>query len=240
MSYTKLLLHCDGTDGSTSFPDSEAGTKKSVTANGNAQVDTAQYKFGGASALFDGTGDYLTVPDSADWDFGSGDFTIDFWVRFSSVNAHSGFFSQYTDALNHLFCYYNYVDGGIYLYDQVGSVYQAKYLWSWSPSISTWYHVALVRNGTSLKFYVDGSALSATVYTAISTNSMGDFTGALNIGLDERNTFYMNGWIDEFRISKGIVRWTADFTPPTNAYASEELPFSETITTSDVTSKNRG
>src|SRR3972149_9214360 len=65
-SYTKLLLHMDGANGSTTFTD-EMG--QAVTANGNAQISTAQSKFGGASGLFDGTGDYLSVPASADWDF---------------------------------------------------------------------------------------------------------------------------------------------------------------------------
>jgi len=73
-SYTKLLLHMDGADGSTTFTD-EAG--HTVTANGNAQIDTAQNVFGGASGLFDGSSGYLTVPDSEDWNFGTGDFTFD-------------------------------------------------------------------------------------------------------------------------------------------------------------------
>src|SRR3990167_7740340 len=75
---TSLMLHMDGADASTTFTDE---TGKTVTANGNAQIDTAQSKFGGAAALFDGAGDYLTVSGSADWDLGTGDFTIDFWFR---------------------------------------------------------------------------------------------------------------------------------------------------------------
>src|SRR3990167_5305793 len=79
-----LMLHMDGTDGATTFTDS-SDNAKTMTAVGNAQIDTAQSKFGGASGLFDGTGDWLTTPDSTDWDLGTGDFTIDFWIRFSSV-----------------------------------------------------------------------------------------------------------------------------------------------------------
>ncbi|MEJ0012775.1 MAG: hypothetical protein WDM94_09155 [Bauldia sp.] len=60
----------------TTFVDSSA-SGRTITANGNAQVDTAQAKFGGASALFDGAGDYLTVPASADFNFGTGDFTVE-------------------------------------------------------------------------------------------------------------------------------------------------------------------
>ena len=65
-----------------------------MTAVNQAQIDTAQSKFGGASGLFDGTGDYLSSADSADWAFGSGDFTIDFWLRFATVTAQAAFLSQ--------------------------------------------------------------------------------------------------------------------------------------------------
>lgn len=69
-SYTKLLLHSDGIDGSTNFTDVMG---HAIFANGNAQIDTAQFKFGGASALFDGAGDGISVADSADW-YWDGDF----------------------------------------------------------------------------------------------------------------------------------------------------------------------
>ena len=87
---TVLLLHCDGTDASTTFTDSSSPAK-TVTAVGDAQLDTAQFKFGTASGLFDGTGDELTVTDHADFDFGTGDFTIEFFVRFNSVTGVQGF-----------------------------------------------------------------------------------------------------------------------------------------------------
>lgn len=90
-TYTKLLLHCDGTDGSTTFSDNGV-TGHTVTANGNAQIDTAQSKFGNASGLFDGTGDYLTIPDHADWNFGTGNFTIDAWIRFACDRCKSNIY----------------------------------------------------------------------------------------------------------------------------------------------------
>src|SRR3990167_4294419 len=97
-SYTKFLAHTDGTDGSTTFTD-EAGI--AITANGNAQIDTAQSKFGGASGLLDGTGDYLTTPDSDNYNFGSGDFSVDFQVRFNSVASNQDFIAHWTDGSTH-------------------------------------------------------------------------------------------------------------------------------------------
>ncbi|MDI6787615.1 MAG: hypothetical protein QME51_04520, partial [Planctomycetota bacterium] len=79
-AYTKALLHFDGTDASTTFID-ESG--KIWTRYGNAQIDTAQSKFGGASGLFDGAGDYITTPDHNDFNLGSGNFTVDLRVRFN-------------------------------------------------------------------------------------------------------------------------------------------------------------
>ena len=81
-SYTKLLIHGDSIGDATG---------KTVTANGNAAATTAQYKFAevGNSILFGGTGDYLTLADSDDWNFGADNFTIDFWVNFSNLTGPS-------------------------------------------------------------------------------------------------------------------------------------------------------
>src|SRR5512140_3292044 len=88
--YTVSLLHMNGSDGSTVFWDESA---RLWTAAGNARIDTAQSKFGGASALFAGTGGYINTADSADWDTGPGDFTVDLWVRWNVV-ANSGLYSH--------------------------------------------------------------------------------------------------------------------------------------------------
>ena len=88
-SYTKALLHFNGSDTSTTFTD-ESG--KTWTGAVTAQLDTAQKKFGTASLLLDGDSDYISTPDHADFDVGSGDFTIDFWVRFNAVPG-AGFYA---------------------------------------------------------------------------------------------------------------------------------------------------
>jgi len=80
-TYAKSLLHMNGVDGSQSFVDDAVGGSHTWTAYGNAQIDTAQSKFGGASGLFDGTGDWIDTPDSDDFDVLSGDFTVDLWIK---------------------------------------------------------------------------------------------------------------------------------------------------------------
>jgi hypothetical protein len=80
---TQLLLHANGANNSTTFLDSSS-TKKTVTAFGNAKISTAQSKFGGSSASFDGTNSYLSLPDSSDFNLNTEDFTFDYWMKSSS------------------------------------------------------------------------------------------------------------------------------------------------------------
>ena len=92
-AYTKLLIHSDDTDGSTSFTDSSS-SGYSITAAGNSHHETDQAKIGQSSMYFDGSGDYISTPYSAYWNFGSGDWTLDFWAYVNNVAAGTGFCAQ--------------------------------------------------------------------------------------------------------------------------------------------------
>ncbi len=206
----KLLLHGNGTDASTSFTDSSSGSK-TVTASGNAQIDTAQSKFGGASMLFDGSGDYLSVPDSGDWDWGTGDFAVDFWVRFNSVanavtfvdrNAQ-GQTIRWAQSVNQL------------RVDLPGTPNALTA--SWTPSTNTWYHVAVTRSGTSLRAFIDGTQIGSTATDSTDVQLNNE---SLYIGDQEGGGTSLNGWMDELRVSKGVARWTSNFTPPSAEYSA--------------------
>lgn len=225
--YTVLLLHCNGNDASTSFTDE---TGKAVTANGNAQIDTAQSKFGGASCILDGTGDYLSLSDSADWQLDGGSnsnaWTIDFWLRFNGdpTTTDVGFVQQYVDANN---TWSLYLSSNVLFFRVVsGAAGIINVNASWNPATATWYHVAIVKNGTTgYLLFVDGTQIGTTL---VDTDPLPDFAGGLRIGLVNNlyvTNAYLNGWIDEFRISKGIARWTANFTPPTEEYSSGAANF---------------
>src|ERR1051326_1904624 len=88
-----LLCHMDGADGSTTFTDQKGHT---MNANGSVQIDTAQSRFGGSSCLFNGTTDVIGSVDTDDWWFGSGDFTIEAFVRFNSLSGDQCMVSQYS------------------------------------------------------------------------------------------------------------------------------------------------
>jgi hypothetical protein len=223
--FTVALLHFDGSDGSTTFTDVNAGgSAHTWTASGNAQIDTAQSKFGGASLLLDGTGDYISTPDHADFDLGAGEFTIDMWVRFNAlptglagsgngaflaaqwINASRAWVTgvEFTGTNYRLFLLHNNTTSS-------GS--------NVSLSTGVWYHVAFVRDNTgtdTLRFFLDGVAAGTGSIDGV---TIANSTSSVVIGASPEAHSYLNGWIDEVRISKGVARWTATFTPPKRAYS---------------------
>jgi len=207
--YSKLLLHMDGADNGTTFTD-EAGN--TVTSYGNTCTKTAQKAFGTASAYFDGNGDYLVSPANDDFAFGTGEFTVDFWIRFATV-ATVGEFLRMATATD-----WNY--GRFVIYYQMGSLQAVASgganptVASWTPTVNTWYHMAITRDSLSKqRIFINGVKLAET--TCTNNYSQSGFT--LSNGYSNR---YFNGYMDEIRISKGVARWTANFTPPTEPYGA--------------------
>jgi len=209
-----LLLHFDGTDGSTTFTD-DSSNGLTVTAHGNAQVDTAQSKFGGASLLLDGTGDYLTVADNAALDLGSGDFTIEAWIRPASLASKFPIYSQDGDVLGA-------APVSIYV-DTDGSVVLEQDAWptvissSGAVVVNAWQHVALVRDyWGDVSVYVDGISRGLSGAGGAYTSTEGHNIGALLVY--GSFTDYADGHIDDLRITPGVERYTGNFTPPTAAF----------------------
>lgn len=206
-----FLSHFDGADGSTTIVDEKGHT---VTANGNAQLDTAQQKFGSASCLFDGTGDYLSLVDDAAWTF-TGDFTVEMWVRWNNLvdTAFAGQWSTSSATAGWLFArtaasglVYNFYTGGGLLQSITGA---------WSPSPSVWYSICAERSGNDFRLYADG----AVVGTATNANTPRNAALDLRIGGRNHTTpLYMDGWIDEMRITNGVARYSGAYTPATVAF----------------------
>lgn len=213
--YTVFLSHFDGTDASTTLLDVKGNT---MTAVGNAQLDTAQAKFGPSSGLFDGNGDFWSTPDKADWYFAAGDFTVECWVRVPSITSANPrtIVSHFTNTGNQRSWRMQLSTAGILTmnYSTTGSNDAGTASAASAVAANTWHHVAIVRNGTSMVAYLDGVGGTSL---NVSTNSFFDSNTVLRIGAMESGGAgiqYMDGWIDEMRISKGIARYTANFTPP--------------------------
>jgi hypothetical protein len=190
---------------------------------GQVAVSTAQKEFGTASAYFDGSGSYLTLADSADWSFGTGAFTIDAWVRFNTVG--NAVFVGQTDSVAdddwRFFYFSNELRFGSF--DPSAII---DFRCAWTPVVDTWYHLAVVRvdsgnASTSWRLFINGVAQTITLSGGAWNASIPDLGAVLTVGAYGTTTYFHNGYIDELRISKGVARWTANFTPPTSAYAPE-------------------
>ena len=216
---TVLLLHGDGTNGSTTILDSSkvVGSPKTVTAVGNAQISTAQSKFGGASLLFDGAGtpmDRLTIPTgTAGLQFGAGDFTIECWVYRLTTSTAVIAIGQADLATVAGSSWVFYVSSSTSSEVYIGSA--TKAVTSPNPSINTWAHIALTRSGGNLRSFLDGTLLSTNATLGSDAINNGLTTYPNTFGSFGANTTGLNGYIDDLRITKGVARYTSNFTPPT-------------------------
>lgn len=200
-----LLLHCDGMDGSTTFTDS-SNSAHTITAVGNTQISTTAPKFGTGAALFDGVADSLSAPASANWAFGTADFTVEYWLKSSSSSNQQYFALPVTNGWSIL------LYGGL-IYWQ--SIYEVTNLYNRTPTFldGNWHHIAHCRSGTSHRFFVDGAQVGATV-----TDSTNYAISGTALAIGSAAGRHYNGRFDDIRITKGVARYTADFTPPTAAF----------------------
>lgn len=202
------LLRGNGTDGSTTFTD-DATTPKTYTVFGDAQISTAQKKFGSASMKFDGAGDYLTTAAHADFDLSGSDYTVECWVRFAAVSAAPHVFQLGTSLGARMALFLS--SGQLYFYNGI------SYATGFSPVINQWYHLALVKQGNMYYVLVDGAPQWGAHLTGTPTP-----TGNLSVGVGAQHYSpgaddYLNGWVDDFRVTKGVARYLAEVgvTAPT-------------------------
>ena len=183
--------------------------KNDLETVGNSQVGTSVKKYGTGSMSFDGTGDWLTSPDTPNLQLNTGNFTIEGWVYLNAVGAVRGFVSKGTSttgwslgatALNQII--FNYASSSI---TSTGVLV-----------VSTWYFVTVVREGTGsnqTKIYINGTN-DGTGTVATNFNQ----TSIMYVGADRVGGSALNGYIDDLRITKGVARYTANFTAPTSAF----------------------
>jgi len=226
-SNTVLLLHCDGADDGTSFTDSSP-SGHTVTAAGNAKTDNGASVFGTSSAYFDGTGDYLDAADSTDFDFGTGDFTVEFWVYFTA------FATTYQDLIgtaNNAAYLGAGKSGWVAIYHNTNNrfrfSYQTNNSWGFEnnfdfeASLNRWYHVAYTREGTSMRCFVNGVQINNTITNSTDIVST---EGYCRIGGGYGNTSKLhNGYLDEIRIST-VCRYSgSQFDLPTKQFGRPDL-----------------
>jgi hypothetical protein len=182
---------------------------KTVYTNGNAKLTTAQKKFGTASLALDGAGDYLTVATNPDFNFGTGAFCLEAWIYNTNQPAANQVifdFRTTNPEVTPTF-YINATTNTLRLAVNGSAVIDSG---SAIP-LNTWTHIALSKSGTSTKMFIDGTQVGST-YTDNNTYLQGPLT--LGARYDTTTPFF--GYIDDVRISKGVPRYTSNFTAPTS------------------------
>lgn len=203
------LLHFDGLHGATAFTDVKGHP---FTTAGDPYIDTAQSKWGGASLLLDGSGDAVSTPNSADFNFGTGDFTVEWWmylsVAWTSQPSSAGIVGQKQNDASYGWVVYR--DGTQPSKVNFRGAGGNNFFTASTPATNTWQHWAVTRQGTTVRWFLNG------VLDATGTNNanINDGTAPLYVGFAQTWGGYLNSWIDDLRITKGVARYTESFTPP--------------------------
>ena len=223
--YNKVLgIHCDGANNSTTFTDVKG---KTVTANGNAKISTAQYPSltgKSSSAYFDGSGDYLSLSNTSAFDFGSGDFLVRLRFRPASLTGnkiliHRGQATNYAPWTIYTIGANLYAVGSV-----TGSSWAYELTGSTTLSVDTWYVAELYRYGTEVGIRVDGAR---DAHTTVSGSLMVS-TASPRIGANSAGTNGYSGYISEIEIYKGTCVNTADYTPSGAPFLDEYVSVSGT------------
>ena len=214
--------------GQTLFVDNSSNAF-TVTPTADVFLSTAQAKYGSSSAEFDGTGDYLTVADTDDLDFGTGDFTVEFWLNLKAIQQENSTVIQrnslvgksgYADASGWNISYGS-PDGVVANESLNFHANTTAVVSSANDALTTgqWHHIAVARESGTTRLFIDG-ALAASGADA------NDYTNALDLRIGQDPSYTgsdrdLNGAIDELRISKGVARYTSAFTAPSAAFADD-------------------
>jgi hypothetical protein len=213
---TTLLLNGDGTNGANNnvFSDS-SNNNFAITRSGNAsQGSVSPFSPAGWSNFFDGSGDYLTVPDNAAFDYGSGDFTLECWFL-PLASLDSKILTAHTSDSNGFGpCNIWFASGVLQLYSSSNnsSFDVANGATIGTPTVGQWNHMAVSRQGSSIRCFLNGVLGSTTTSSATLMNPTDTFQIAARRGGE---TF--TGYISNFRVVKGTAVYTAAFTPSTSA-----------------------
>lgn len=204
------LLHFNGEDGSSSFPDQ---TGRAWNRVGDGKVSVAEWKFGGAAYQGDGSGDGLVTASATIADMAlPGDFTVEAWVRTSVNNIRKAIYSHYSSNSN---------PGGLALEMSAAgklSVLSQGISVAISSAttlpVNSWVHVAVSRIGSTLRLFINGEMDASA---SVNANFTPIQPALATIGYVLENGVAYHSWlgfIDELRVTKGVARYVANFTPP--------------------------
>lgn len=206
-----LLLGLDGADGAAATTD-ESTSAHTVTVNGNAQLDTAQKKFGTAALLLDGVGDFLSISSSADFAI-AGDYTIEGFFYSVDVTANKALVQLQINAANRITIGHN--NDMLYFYSETTGGGGATRIQGGTPLDATWHHFALTKESGVWRLFLDGTLIGTSSTSVFPTGNLAAYIGRSGTS---GSALDFNGWLDEIRFTKGVARYTATFTPPSELF----------------------
>lgn len=213
-SNVSLLLKFEGQNGAQAFVD--CGPRpKILVASGNAQISTTNPRFGLACGLFDGSGDFILSINTAEYDMSSTPFTMEWWMRPTSIGSVQNIIGKRTGTGFGPFSIVMNAAGRINArFSNNGTTWGVDITGTTVLPTTSYTHVAVVRSGNVFTLYINGVAeASASMTGALVVNSVSLFIGALSTGADA-----FNGRLDELRITKGVARYTSNFTAPSGEF----------------------
>jgi hypothetical protein len=217
-AFTKILLHMDGANAGTTFTDNNIGGSAHTWTAASATTSSTQFKFGSTSLSDGASAGAISTPSSTDFNLGSGDFTIDCWFWVNAGAGTARFLCGTADASA------TTASQTASIGLTTGNVLQFRASLAASTNVTGttaftttgWHHVAGVRVGNILRLFVDGVQEGGDVAFTGAVNACSTVYGVGTIGAFAGNVW--NGFVDEFRLSVGIARWTAAFAPPAAPY----------------------
>ena len=190
----------------------DATGKNDITTVGSAKTQANTVKYGTGAMYFDGAGSSMYVPSNVKFGFGTGNFTIEFWLYLNATTTQT-IFSELstgsTQVVPHI--YYSNASGIRYF------VNGADVITGGALSTGTWYHIAVCRSSGSTKMFINGTQTGSTYtdsnnYLSSTPIILGDYD------IPPTGTSTLNGYLDDLRITNGVARYTANFTPPASAF----------------------
>jgi hypothetical protein len=182
----------------------DAASGELPAISGNTTASTTQYKWGN-SVYLDGSGDYINLNFEA---HGTEDFTYECWLYPTSLGSYGSAWSSGGEVSG---------TGVIVSADQwwIGNGSAVNQFVSGNKfTLNTWQHVAVVRNGTTVTGYVDGTSVgSATISLSLTSTQV-----RLGSRYYDNSSYLMTGYIEDFRLTQGLARYTSNFTAPTSAF----------------------
>jgi hypothetical protein len=184
----------------------DAATKNNLIGVGDTKVSTAQAKFGSASVVFDGVGDSLSILSNTVFGFESGNYTVEMWINSSSYSAYKTLFSNRVNNATGFAVYTAPGNAVAFATNSNVTLASGSVL-----STNTWIHIACVRNNGTVTLYVNGTSVG-------SVSDSRTYASSAGVVIGDEAIYPFDGYMQDVRVTKGVARYTSNFTPPTASF----------------------